>query len=331
MQLKSGGANAVGTGMFMEGIEQNPVIYDLQFELLTSSKQIDYSEWLDDYIKRRYGKYSETLRKAWDILLETCYSDNGYEENEVGSALAARPQLMPIRTGPCCFTKVYYDTALFEKAAMLFLSVSDEFECSDGYQYDLCDIFRQVLSNRFYNNQLKFSKAYDKKDFSLLKALSAEQLDILEDLDNLLSSRSEFSLSRWIGDSHRLAQSDTEKKYFDLNARVLITQWGDINGENILYDYSWREWSGLIKEYYAVRWKMFYDEAISQLEKGSRIDVLCTSDFNKRKDYVKTSFGKTLFEFEKQWLKEYKEYPYPVDSDAVPKAKALARKWEIDK
>lgn len=200
-----------------------------------------------------------------------------------------------------------------------------------GYQYDLCDIFRQVLSNRFYSNQLKFSQAYDNKDTALLKALSAEQLDILADLDNLLSNRSEFCLSRWIGDSHRLAQSDTEKKYFDLNARALITQWGDINGENILYDYAWREWSGLIKEYYAVRWKLFYDEAISQLEKGSTIDVLCTADFDKRRNYVNTPFGRKLFAFEKQWLMEYKDYAYPVDNDVVPVAKALFQKWKISR
>lgn len=200
-----------------------------------------------------------------------------------------------------------------------------------GYQYDLCDIFRQVLSNRFYSNQLKFSQAYDNKDMALLKALSAEQLDILADMDNLLSNRSEFCLSRWIGDSHSLAQSDTEKKYFDLNARALITQWGDINGENILYDYAWREWSGLIKEYYAVRWKLFYDEAIFQLEKGSRIDVLCTADFDKRRNYVNTPFGRKLLAFEKQWLKEYKDYAYPVDSDVVPAAKALFQKWKISR
>lgn len=200
-----------------------------------------------------------------------------------------------------------------------------------GYQYDLCDIFRQVLSNRFYSNQLKFSQGYDNKDTALLKALSAEQLDILADMDTLLSNRSEFCLSRWIGDSHSLAQSDTEKKYFDLNARALITQWGDINGENILYDYAWREWSGLIKEYYAVRWKLFYDEAISQLEKGSRIDVLCTADFDKRRNYVNTPFGRKLLAFEKQWLKEYKDYAYPVDSDVVPAAKALFQKWKISR
>lgn len=329
LKLKSNGANVVGTGMFMEGIEQNPVIYDLQLELLTSSKQIDCSEWLDDYIKRRYGKYSETLRKAWDVLLETCYSSNDYHENEVGSALAARPQLMPIRTGPCCYTKIYYDTKLFEKAVSLFKSVSDEFKESDGYQYDLCDLVRQALSNRFYTNQSDFADAYSRKDIEALKILSEKQLNLLQDMDRFLANRSEFSLSRWIEDSHRLAGDEQEKKYFDFNARTLITLWGDVYGENMLYDYSWREWSGLIGEFYFVRWKMFYDEVISQLEKGRYVDVLCTADFVKRKNYIKSDFGKRLNDFENKWINTYSEYPYPSDKNVVSDAQMLIKKWNI--
>lgn len=330
LKLKSNGANVVGTGMFMEGIEQNPVIYDLQLELLTSSKQIDCSQWLDDYIKRRYGKYSKTLRKAWDILLETCYSSsNEYQENEVGSALAARPQLMPIRTGPCCYTKIYYDTKLFEKAVSLFKSVSDEFGESDGYQYDLCDLVRQALSNRFYTNQSDFADAYSRKDIEALKILSEKQLNLLQDMDRFLANRSEFSLSRWIEDSHRLAGDEQEKKYFDFNARTLITLWGDVYGENMLYDYSWREWSGLIGEFYFVRWKMFYDEVISQFEKGRHVDVLCTADFVKRKNYIKSDFGKRLNDFENKWINTYSEYPYPSDKNVVSDAQMLIKKWDI--
>lgn len=330
LKLKSNGANVVGTGMFMEGIEQNPVIYDLQLELLTSSKQIDCSEWLDDYIRRRYGKYSEMLRKVWDILLETCYSSsNDYQENEVGSALAARPQLMPIRTGPCCYTKIYYDTKLFEKAVSLFKSVSDEFGESDGYQYDLCDLVRQALSNRFYTNQSDFADAYSRKDIEALKILSEKQLNLLQDMDRFLANRSEFSLSRWIEDSHRLAGDEQEKKYFDFNARTLITLWGDVYGENMLYDYSWREWSGLIGEFYFVRWKMFYDEVISQLEKGRHVDVLCTADFVKRKNYIKSDFGKRLNDFENKWINTYSEYPYPSDKNVVSDAQMLIKKWNI--
>lgn len=329
LRLKAKGANVAGTGMFMEGIEQNPVIYDLQFELLTSSGKIECSKWLDNYIKRRYGKSSTALHDTWNILLQTCYKNDGYHENEVGSAVAARPQLMPVRSGPCCYTKLYYDKALFEKAVLKFISVSDDFCSSDGYQYDLCDLLRQALSNRFYTNQQQFEKAYTVKDIDEVRYISEKQLELLKDMDALLSHRSEFCLSRWIGDSHKLAANEAEKKYFDFNARTLITLWGNINKDNILFDYAWREWNGLVGEFYYGRWKIFYDEAISCLEGNKPLKILSTTGYSERKNYISTPLGKRIHEFEMNWIHDYKEYPYPEDKDVVPCAKALIQKWNI--
>lgn len=97
----------------------------------------------------------------------------------------------------------------------------------------------------------------------------------------------------------------------------------------MLYDYSWREWSGLIGEFYFVRWKMFYDEVISQQEKSRHVDVLCTADFVKRKNYIKSDFGKRLNDFENKWINTYSEYPYPSDKNVVPDAQMLMKKWNI--
>lgn len=331
-QLKERGANIVGSGMFMEGIEQNPVVYDLQFHMLTESEKIDFSDWLDDYIERRYGKYSDTLRKAWDIMIETCYSDGGYKENEVGSTLASRPQLMPVMTGPCCYAKVWYDTKKLEKALSLFVSVREEFKESDGYQYDLCDLTRQVLSNRFHDRQKDFALNYKNNKLDEIKKIASEQLDLLLDLDELLSHRSEMCLSRWICDSHNLARNEEEKRYFDKNARTLITLWGDIDGDtSALYDYSWREWSGLIKEYYYVRWEMFYNEAITHMQNGTKFNFTTGDNYEQRKKYRSTEFGKALNEFELNWGNTYSEYEYPVDSDVIPSVLNIINKWNVEK
>lgn len=223
LKLKNGGANVVGSGMFMEGIEQNPVVYDLQFELLTTAQAIDLDKWLDKYILRRYGKFDKTLRKAWEILLETCYRSDGYEENAVGSVVASRPQMIPTQAGPCCKNKLYYDTDKFEKAVELYLSVSEDFKESDGYQYDLCDLTRQAMSNRFYKEQIEFAGAYKKKNVSAVEEIAKKQLSLLADMDTLLSHRKEFCFSRWINDCHNLATDEKEKRYFDINARTLLT------------------------------------------------------------------------------------------------------------
>lgn len=325
LSLKSKGANVVGSGMFMEGIEQNPVIYDLQFTLLTEQGTINIDKWLDNYILRRYGKYTKEMRRVWDILLETCYKEDGYEENRVGSCLAARPALLPTMTGPCCYTKPHYDTKRFEEAVILMTSLSDIYSQSDAFQYDLCDIIRQALSNRFYDNQVEFKKAYRLRKIKKLNEISKKQLQLLLDLDEFLSHRNESTLSKWINDAHKLATDDEEKKYFDLHARLLITLWGDVRAGNThqLYDYAWREWNGLIKEYYYPRWETFYTDVIYNLKHLKRSKLPSTKIYGGRIKYLNYPIGKKLDEFENSWYIKYSDYPIITNTDVVEPAKQI--------
>ena len=63
------------------------------------------------------------------------------------------------------------------------------------------------------------------------------------------------------------ARSPDEKSYYDRDSRRLITFWGwpDLN------DYGSRVWSGLIRDYYAGRWRAFFDAL-----QGNRVPDLDT-------------------------------------------------------
>lgn len=328
--LKKRGANVVGSGMFMEGIEQNPVVYDLQFSLLTKSDAVDFDSWLRDYILRRYGAYDETLYQAWQLLVETCYREDGYGENAVGSTLCARPMLSPKRTGPCDYTELYYAPEKLEKAWTLFLSVSEKFAQADGYQFDVCDLTRQVLSNRFHSNQATFAQAYKQKDYAAAKAIADTQMELLKDLDAFLGLRKNFCLSRWINQSHALAENETERRYYDKNARTLITLWGNIDGDcSLLYDYAWREWSGLIQDFYAIRWQKFYDAALEALKKDAPFTDAAGKLICERPYMDATAFGKQLLAFEKAFCESYCTYDAPQNQNVIPNALALGKKWEF--
>ena len=210
------------------------------------------------------------------------------------------------------------------------MSVKEQFSASDGYQYDVCDLTRQILSNRFHTNQAQFAEAFAKKDITKAEHLAKEQMDLLADLDTFLGLRKNFTLARWINDAHRLAQSEWEKAYFDQNARTLVTVWGNINGDcSALYDYAWREWNGLIAEYYAVRWQRFYNEAICALQENRPFVTEAGKFVCERPRYDATPFGSDLFAFEKNWCETYSEYPEPESRDVLPEAVRLAEKWEI--
>ena len=329
--MKKLGMNAVGSGLFMEGIEQNPIVYDLQFEILTASEKINLSEWLDHYITRRYGKWNATLREAFDLLLETCYATNSkYHENIVGSTVAAYPRVCPFKMGPGGDANLFYDPVKFERAVALFFSVREEFRNIDGYQYDLCDLMRQALSNRFYTQQKMFIRAYTNRNAEECERIASKQLDLICDLDEVVSHRSELCFARWVNDSHRLASDDEQKRYFDWNARTLLTLWGDIRGNTAqLHDYAWREWSGLIKEYYYKRWQMFYEESVKILRKMGNAPVLLGNGYTPQAKKYFDELDRRIHAFELEWGKTYSEYPDPVDSDVVPSAEKYMSKWHI--
>ena len=77
--------NAIGSGLFMESIVQNPVYYALAYEMPLYEGAIDCKEWLNAYTERAYGAKSESAQKAWHILLETAYGKgtNGVEFSSV--------------------------------------------------------------------------------------------------------------------------------------------------------------------------------------------------------------------------------------------------------
>ena len=78
--------NVCGSGLFMEAIEQNPVYYDLAFEMPNHTDSIHLQEWLAAYAERRYGAKSAAAEKAWMYLLEGPYrrGTNGTERSSIG-------------------------------------------------------------------------------------------------------------------------------------------------------------------------------------------------------------------------------------------------------
>uniref|UniRef100_A0A2N9FB34 Alpha-N-acetylglucosaminidase tim-barrel domain-containing protein n=2 Tax=Fagus sylvatica TaxID=28930 RepID=A0A2N9FB34_FAGSY len=64
----------VGVGMCMEGIEHNPVVYELMSEMAFRSEKVQVLEWLKSYSHRRYGKAIHQVAAAWEILYHTIYN-----------------------------------------------------------------------------------------------------------------------------------------------------------------------------------------------------------------------------------------------------------------
>jgi alpha-N-acetylglucosaminidase len=62
-----------------------------------------------------------------------------------------------------------------------------------------------------------------------------------------------------------MANNENEAKLMEWNARTLITVWGNKDVSEELHDYSSREWSGMLKDFYKPRWQLFIDSLKNDL------------------------------------------------------------------
>ena len=82
----------------MESIEQNPVYYDLAFEMPLHRDSIDV-EPLADYARRRYGVVSQNAETAWTVHCSGRHTHGARNGTEFSSIIAARPALDVKKSG----------------------------------------------------------------------------------------------------------------------------------------------------------------------------------------------------------------------------------------
>ena len=64
-----------GVGATPEGIENNPVMFELLYELPWREERFSSDEWLQTYLKARYGReVSPEIMEAWRALEHTVYN-----------------------------------------------------------------------------------------------------------------------------------------------------------------------------------------------------------------------------------------------------------------
>lgn len=300
-----------GIGLTMEGSENNPVMFELMCELPWRPEKFTKEEWLDGYVKARYGKYDETVRAAWAILADGIYNCP-FGNNQQGpheSIFCGRPGLNNFQASSWSKMQNYYDPTTTEEAARLMLSVADKYRGNNNFEYDLVDIVRQSLSDRgriVYNQTIADFKSFDKKSFS---AHSKEFLDILLAQDELLATRPEFKVGRWIKQAKDKGLTEEEKKLYEWNARVQITTWGNrvCADDGGLRDYAHKEWNGILKDFYYKRWSEYWKTLQDVLDGKPEVKL----------DY---------YAMEEPWTLDNKFYPYEAEGDCIDVAKDVFKR-----
>lgn len=297
MLQKAKYANAVGTGLFMEGIEQNPLYYDLSFMLLTENIPVDLNKWSEDVLIRRYGRADESGRKALGILLNSVYA-KGTDGVEKSSIICARPAVNVKKSGPNDGFEFPYAATELKKAIDLLESIKSD-TCE--YRYDLTDVRRQFLSDYAYTVYKKWRNAFIGGNYGDFRKYAAEFLDIFDRLDALLADTELLTLSKWIDDSEKWTETEEERKLFRYNAKALLTLWGNDDCP-LIFDYSWREWSGLIKDFYKKRWIIFFDEINKITANGEAYSEEGLEQVYGREAFRANAVYDKIADFEVEWV-----------------------------
>ncbi len=261
--------NLQGIAALPEGIEHNPILYDMLYTLpWQGNKPLELTSFLDDYIQMRYGISSEkdpqtftSLQKVWQTLAEGIYNcPNNYQQGTTESVFMQRPSNRIQTVSSWAYASWYWSIPKLRDAIRLFASLAPKLKHNPNYRYDLVDFTRQVLAD--YGKEVLEARllARNKGDKQEQKRLEDLFLRLILEQDKLLGTDENFRLGRWLSRARAWGRTEQEKNEYESYARRLITIWGDKVqcNQGGLIDYSNREWQGLLSAYYYPRWKAFF-------------------------------------------------------------------------
>jgi alpha-N-acetylglucosaminidase len=282
--------NMVGTAVFTEGMDTNPFAFDLFTEMAWRNQPLDTDRWTADYVRRRYGSLDAHALAAWRVLLNTAYDiriDNVIFNSERDAAqeslFNAQPSLTVNRASNWSPEGMRYNADAFKKALPEMLQVAPDLRSSETYQYDLVDIARQTLANESRILLPQIKTAYDSKDRARFDALTQRWLQLMDLQDELLNTNRFFLVGTWLDQVQPWASTPDELAKLDYDARSLLTTWGDRKASEgaSLHDYGNKDWAGLTRDYYRLRWQTYFrslDDALRTGKAPEQIDWFTLGD-----------------------------------------------------
>lgn len=302
------GKTLKGVGMTMEGSENNPVMFELLTELPWRAEKFEKDQWIKNYTFARYGKTNKTVQDAWILLSNSIYNcpPENVQQGTHESIFCARPSEHPYQVSSWSEMEDYYDPEDVIHAAAMLVSVADQFKGNNNFEYDLVDVVRQAIAEKGRRIEKVVEAAYISGDKSLYRASTERFLALLLLQDELLGTRPEFKVGNWIRQARSIGNTPEEKDLYEWNARVQITTWGNRNAadDGGLRDYAHKEWNGILKDFYYMRWKTWFDHQFQKLEGNNPAEI----DF---------------YALEEPWTKATNFYTWKPEGDCIPTVKRI--------
>ena len=258
-----------GIGFTSEATLHNPIVYDLLFDMAWEKEPLDLEQWLRTWLTSRYGRFVEKAFHAWKRLLDTVYKNPGYSHHGGYTQIFTFRPRMDMDYGEIfnelnssVIKRPYYDIEKLEEAVFLLAETREELGQEESWQYDMQDLLRQVLNNRACGLALEARDAWREGRISDYREKTEAFFTLFDACEGLMSIRKDTTLGDWLNyakESGRPYGEETER-LFVRDAKMLITTWAGEKTYGSLADYAYRQYDGLLGQYYRPRWEKFFRE-----------------------------------------------------------------------
>ncbi len=246
--------NLMGFGMAPEGIENNEVVYELVTDAGWRTTEVNLAKWLANYDRCRYGKTTPGLAKFWQLMCQSVY----------GSFTDHPRYGWQFRPGGGARGSINTNQQFYE-AIDAFASCAKEMKGCRLYYVDLMEFVVMSVAGRVDQLMRACEAAAHNGQTVEAARIDADIQKLMLGMDTLLLSHPTHRLERWLGWARAHGNTPALQDYYESNARRIVTIWGPP-----VDDYAAKIWSGLIRDYYLQRWKLYREkggQGIAEWEK----------------------------------------------------------------
>lgn len=258
-----------GFGVFPEGLNSNSVVYEYLYSLAWEGPGQPWPQWLQRYLRARYGHADAALLSAWQALdasvYRTRYWSPRWWNRKAGAYLLFKRPTVEI-TG---FTDKPGDLPRLRQALDALLAQADEYRDAPLFRHDLVDFARHYLSLRVDDLLQQAVRDYLRGDVAAGDRVVARIEASVRGIDALVGGQQE-TLGTWTRQAADNAAGDPAlRRYYLANARAQVSVWG---GDGNLSDYASKAWQGMYAGYYLPRWQRFFAELRASAGRGGTFD-----------------------------------------------------------
>lgn len=244
-----------GFGMFPEGLDNNPIVYEATYDLAWRDGAASQADWLARYAKARYGRTTPALNRALAKLVAGAYTTRYWTprwwRNRAGAYLFCKRPTTQI----VAFEGYPGDRNALSDAVTELTRLAPGFAGEPLYMIDLVEAARH-LGTQGLDLALQAAVAgYRRGDRATGDAARAWVEQLAHRLDELMGAQPQ-SLATWIDEARAYADTPADAQAYVRNAKAQVTIWG---GDGNLNDYASKAWQGLYRDFYLPRWTMFLD------------------------------------------------------------------------